>query len=237
MRNRSHTRSAPNQVVLGVLVIAMGLLFLLDNLGIIDFRHALAFWPLAFIVAGIIKLFDTSSQSGYVVGVVLIGVGVTLILKRLGYLYISWNTMWPLLLIALGGVLLFRAATGGRGQYAAGPSLKDEAGSDSVVDVTAILGGFERRIVTPAFRGGEVQAILGGCTLDMRNSSIENEAVLHVFALFGGISIKCPPDWTVVLHGTPILGGVDEKTAAPPDASKRLVITGYVIMGGLEVTN
>jgi hypothetical protein len=86
-------------------------------------------------------------------------------------------------------------------------------------------------------RGGEVTAILGGCTLDMRGSSIEGEAVLNVFAVCGGISIKCPPDWTVVLHGTPILGGFDEKTAPAPDSAKRLVVKGYVIMGGLEVTN
>jgi hypothetical protein len=55
MRSSSRTRSVPSQVVLGVLVIAMGLLFLLDNLGMIDFRRALAFWPMVFIIAGAVK--------------------------------------------------------------------------------------------------------------------------------------------------------------------------------------
>jgi hypothetical protein len=71
----------------------------------------------------------------------------------------------------------------------------------------------------------------------MRGSSIEGEAVLNVFTVCGGITIKCPPDWTVVLHGTPILGGFDEKTATPPDTSKRLIVKGYAILGGLEVRN
>jgi predicted membrane protein len=234
MRSSSRTRSVPSQVVLGVLVIAMGLLFLLDNLGVIDFRRALAFWPMVFIIAGVVKLFDTSSRNGHVVGVVLIAVGVTMMLHRFGFFYLSWETMWPLLLIGLGALVVYRAIAGRR---EAVPSLKDEPGSDAIIDVTAILGGFERRIVTPALRGGEVTAILGGCTLDMRGSSIDGEAVLNVFAVCGGISIKCPPDWTVVLHGTPILGGFDEKTAPAPDSAKRLVVKGYVIMGGLEVTN
>ena len=109
--------------------------------------------------------------------------------------------------------------------------------SDTVVDITAILGGFDRRLTTPNFRGGEVTAIMGGCNLDLRASSIEGDAVINVFAVMGGITIKCPPDWTVVLQGTPIMGGFDEKTITPPNNAKRLIINGYAIMGGVEVRN
>jgi predicted membrane protein len=78
---------------------------------------------------------------------------------------------------------------------------------------------------------------MGGCSLDMRTASIQGEAVINVFAFWGGVTIKCPPDWTVVLQGTPIMGGFEEKTATPPDGSKRLVIRGYAVMGGVEVRN
>jgi predicted membrane protein len=234
MENNNGARGAQSQVLLGVLVIAFGLLFLLDNLDIIDFKRALAFWPIAFIVAGAVKLFDTSSRNGHVIGVALIGAGVLMIVQRLGFFHVSWQTVWPLLLIGLGGIVVYRALVGPR---LAARDLKGDVASDAVVDVTAIFGGLERRVVTPAFRGGEVTAIFGGCTLDMRGASIEGEAVLNVFAVCGGIEIKCPPDWTVILHGTPILGGFDEKTAAPPDRSKRLVVTGYAILGGVDVHN
>jgi predicted membrane protein len=234
MKNNNGTRNAQSQVLLGVLVIAMGALFLLDNLDIIDFHRALSFWPLAFIIAGIVKLFDTSSQNGYAIGIALVAVGVAMILNRLGFFYVSWHTVWPLILIALGGMVVYRAVAARR-QPASWSKL--EPGSDSVVEVTAIFGGLERRVVTPAFRGGDVTAIFGGCELDMRGSSIEGEAVLNVFTVCGGITIKCPPDWTVILHGTPILGGFDEKTATPPDTSKRLIVKGYAILGGLEVRN
>jgi len=234
MRRDRTRRSVPSQVVLGLMVIAMGTLFLLDNLGILEFRRGLAFWPLVFIIAGVVKMVDTGSRRGYVTGLALVAVGAALMANRLGYWYVSFNTLWPLLLIGLGGMVLFRALAGRR-MHAV--PLKDEPASDGVVDVTAILGGVERRVTSQAFHGGEVTAIMGGCELDMRGASIEGEALLNVFAVFGGITIKVPPDWTVVLHGTPILGGFDEKTAAAPDASKRLVIRGYVMLGGLEVRN
>lgn len=233
--------SMPSQVILGALVVGLGMLFLLDNLDILDFHRAFSFWPVAFIAIGAAKLLDTNSPNGVVTGTVLIAVGVMLTLNRLGFVYLSWRTIWPILLILLGGAVIYKAVRGRRVIESA--KLADDGikpgddGSDSVVDVTAILGGFERRITSQNFRGGEITAVMGGCELDMRGSSIDGEAVINVFAAMGGISIKVPPDWTVVLHGTPILGGFEEKTIAPPNNAKRLIIKGYAIMGGVEVRN
>jgi predicted membrane protein len=253
MKNDNFSRGLPSQVVMGLLVIAMGLLFLLDNLDIIDFHHAIAFWPMVFIVAGLVKMFDTGSPNNYLVGGFLVAIGAVMVSNRLGLFYVSWHTLWPLMLIGIGVLVLYRAVDAGRRRQGrvdlrksgapAGAGWQQtgafagKSGADDVVDITAILGGFERSITSPAFRGGEVSAILGGCELDMRGASIDGEAVLNVFVFMGGITIKCPPDWTVVLHGSPIIGGFEEKTAHPLQNNKRLIVTGYVILGGLEVRN
>lgn len=228
------SRSMPGQVILGLVVIGMGLLFLLDNLDIIDFHRAFSFWPVFFMVLGTAKLLDTQAPNRVLSGSALIGLGVLLTLHRMGYIYFSWREVWPLGLILLGGAVIAKAVSGRR---TLGLAMVAEQGSDSVVDITAILGGFQRRVTSPNFRGGEITAVMGGCELDMRGSSIEGEAVINVFAAMGGISIKVPADWTVILHGTPILGGFGEKTIAPPNDAKRLVIRGYAIMGGVDVRN
>jgi hypothetical protein len=228
------TNRAANQVVLGLLVVGMGILFLLDNLDILNVRHAIGFWPLFFIVAGCAALLGNGPRSGNYMGGVLIAVGVLMALGRMGFFYISWSTLWPLVMIALGGLVLFRSLGPGR---VARPGGAADAGPENVVDIVAVLGGFERRVNTQDFRGGEITAVMGGCALDLREASIVKEAVINVFAIWGGINIKVPPDWTVILHGTPVMGGFAEKTVTPPDASKRLVITGYAIMGGVEVRN
>ncbi|MGJ9419656.1 LiaI-LiaF-like domain-containing protein [Massilia sp. CMS3.1] len=241
---RRANRGATSQVLMGVLVIALGLLFLLDNLDIIHVRDALAFWPLIFIFAGVAKLLDTTTPNGYLLGLAGIGIGVTMILQRLGIIDFSWRAAWPLVLIAVGAMVVYRAMTGQRtARFGVvvlddKDKMKDTAGVEAQsVDVTAVLGGFERRVHTQDFRGGEVTAVMGGCSLDMRGASMTGEAVLHVFAFWGGVTLKVPPDWTVVLQGTPIMGGFDEKTVTPPDNSKRLVVRGYAIMGGVEVRN
>ncbi|MEO7493508.1 MAG: DUF5668 domain-containing protein [Massilia sp.] len=231
MRNETSRRNG--QVVLGILAIVIGVLFLLDNLHIVNIGNVMRLWPIVLIVFGAVKLSDTRSPKGVMIGMGLIGAGTLMTLSRL--FDFSLRAWWPLFVIG-AGILLMARALGARRPLAA-YALKDGGGSDSVIDISAILGGFERRISTLDFRGGEVQAIMGGCALDMRGASIEGEAVLKVFAMFGGISIKVPPDWTVIMQGTPIMGGFEEKTAVPPDASKRLVIQGVAIMGGVEVRN
>ena len=229
-------RGVTSQVLMGVLVIGIGLLFLLDNLDIIEVHDALAFWPLVFIFAGIAKLLDTSTPNGYLIGLAGIGIGTAMILNRLGIIYFSWRQAWPLVLIAVGAMVVYRAMRGERRPVHG--VVDDQPGEAAqMVDVTAVLGGFERRVHTQDFRGGEITAVMGGCTLDMRGASIQREATINVFAFWGGVTLKCPPDWTIVLQGTPIMGGFEEKTVAPPDSSKRLVIRGYAIMGGVEVRN
>ncbi len=227
-------KSVPGQVILGVFVIGLGILFLLDNLNIFDFHRAVSFWPAVFILIGVVKLLDTRSPNGILLGTVFTGVGIGLTLNRLGLLNFDWSMVLPLLAIGAGAVMVFRSLTGRRTVESA---MKVDDGSDSVVEATAVLGGFERRVTSQNFRGGEVTAVMGGCELDLRKSSIDGEAVINVFVAMGGITLKVPPDWTVILHGTPIMGGFDEKTIAPPNDSKRLIIKGYAIMGGVEVRN
>jgi predicted membrane protein len=232
MENNSNRASS--QVVLGLLVVVMGVLFLLDNLDILNVRHAIGFWPLVFLVAGCAALFGNGPRSGNYLGGVLVAIGILMIVGRMGFLTISWGTLWPLVMIALGGLVLYRSLGPGR---VAREGVVAGASPDNVVDIVAVLGGFERRVSAQDFRGGEITAVLGGCELDLREASIVKDAVLNVCAILGGINIKVPHDWTVVLNGTPVMGGFAEKTARPPDAGKRLVITGYAIMGGVEVRN
>jgi hypothetical protein len=72
----------------------------------------------------------------------------------------------------------------------------------------------------------------------LRHAAIDGEAVIDVFALWGGIEIRVPEDWSVESRVVPILGGVDDKTRPPQGASRhRLVLRGFVIMAGVEVKN
>ena len=59
-----------------------------------------------------------------------------------------------------------------------------------------------------------------------------------MFAMWGGIEMRVPEDWTVSRRVTPLLGGVEDKTRPPQGASAhRLMLRGFAIMGGVEIKN
>jgi predicted membrane protein len=211
---------------------------LLDNLGWLDLDLRIHVIPIVLIAVGILKVLQTRTQSGTVVGGVLILAGALIMLKSLGFLYIDWRTLWPLFIIGAGVAVVFKSATSRKTQ-GQGDGLLDKETDESVINLTAIMGGYKRRVTTQDFRGGEITAIMGGGDLDLRQASINGDAVLNLFAFCGGITIKVPVDWTVVLEGTPIMGAFEEKTVPPTAISsgKRLILRGYVIMGGVEVRN
>lgn len=246
----------------GILFVMIGLVFLLGNLGFVDVDKILRFWPVILIALGVFRLVESGDHFGESSGIFWIVVGSLFLLGSLGILRVAMRDLWPVVMIGIGALMLWRttlarreraesrsdkwdfsptgssgpSGMGGTGPSAASPT---PASSNSILSATAILGGVERRNNSQDFRGGDATAIMGGCEIDLRAASITNphEPVLEVFALWGGIEIRVPPDWTVVSKVDPILGGFEDNTQPPKDETKRFIIRGTVVMGGIEVTN
>lgn len=236
---KTRERNPATQMIIGLFVIGLGMLFLLDNLGWLDLDLRVHIIPTVLIGAGILKVMQTRTQSGIVIGGVMIAAGSLIMLKEMGFIDIGWRTLWPMLMIGAGVAVVYKSATNRKAFANKSFDPLEKTDLESAVNYTAIMGGFKHRITTQDFRGGEITAIMGGCDLDLRQSSINGDAVLNVFAMCGGITIKVPIDWTVVFDGTPIMGAFDEKTvpSTGPGSGKRLIVRGYVIMGGMEVRN
>ncbi len=94
-----------------LLLIVIGIIFLLENLGILQgsaWDLILRLWPLLLVVMGVDGLIR---RDGFIVPVLFIGIGALLLLDNLGYLAISVLdfilSLWPVLLIAIGFDLVF----------------------------------------------------------------------------------------------------------------------------------
>ena len=247
-RRRARSHSPLKHVAAGLILMGIGVIFLLGNMGYLDVRQAFAFWPVILIIFGAIKIVE-SRDHGRTAGIFWVVIGLLFLLGSFGIIRMTFRELWPILLIGIGALTLWRAALVRRERsclWSPGPASPEGSSdanttsSNSVLSAKAILGGVERRIISEDFRGGDVTAIMGGCNLDFRSALIKppNQAVLEVFALCGGIEIRVPEDWTVVSELEVILGGVDERKAGPPkDESKRLILRGKVLMGGVEVKN
>ena len=238
---------ARSRIWSATILIALGVLFLLDRLGVLDFGHFLhRWWPSVLIVIGLFQLLRSGGRR-WGGPMLLICVGVLFQVSHL-HVFAWWRAenLWPLVLIAVGVGLLI-----GRARPAAPPEGTTSAEEASeVVDAFVLWSGLERTVTSKKFRGGDATAFMGGIQLDLRQAELASgEQVLHLTAILGGIEVRVPESWQVAVEGTPLLGGIGDKRApaaarsAPPDAAApdvsipagRLRIRGFALMGGVEV--
>ena len=229
----------------GFIIVVIGIAILLHHLGILPFDPLTRFWPLILVVFGVMNLMN---RSGSFFGLILILAGIVLQLNALGITHLSMGDLWPIAIIAVGLLLMWGSLeTRGflRGKAKAFRDFKDHvtgaSGPLTMLNAVAVFGGCERRVAGENFQGGRATAVFGGIELDFRDADMENEAILEVNCVFGGVEIRVPETWHVHSRNLPVFGGYEDKTRHPNNPAvgspKTLIVTGMVVFGGIEIKN
>lgn len=213
------------RVWIGLSFIIFGIGFLLQQAGFWDFSDIFtSFWPLIFIIIGIIQL---SNRSMF--GLIFILFGGAFLLND----WLNINLMsyfWPLLLIVIGIIFLFSRT-----------NRKKSLHSDRSIQAVSLFSGTELKSHSQNFEGGSVTSIFGGADIDLRDIMItDKEATLELTAIFGGISLYVPQDVRIEVTGIPLFGGWENKTRQVVDESETfplLRIKCLAAFGGVEVNN
>lgn len=261
MERRARCYTPGRHLFSGMIFVIIGVVFLLGNMGVLEVDRILRFWPVILIALGAFRLIESGDDFGESSGIFWIIIGGFLLLGTMGILRVAFRELWPIVLIGFGALMLWRASLSKRSgeSWSFRPTTDDpkpssstkapatdepaddgNASSSSHFTASAFLGGFERRINSHDFRGGDASVFMGGGKIDLRGASITppHEAIIKVSAIFGGIEIRIPDDWTVVSEIELTLGHFEDKKAEQPKVeTKRLIIRGSVIMGGIEVRN
>lgn len=225
------------RLVLGLLIVALGGIFLAGNLGWLESRELLHwFWPIAFVVVGLVVLLQPGGGPTRWWGLVWILAGAWIWADRAGWVEVDfWEVFFPAVLLLVGGSLVWRALAGGR----AAPVARSDGDPEAYLHSFALMAGNELRSVSRSFRGADLGAFMGAVVLDLTSSKMEgDQAVIDTYALWGGIEIRVPPDWMVTGKVFPLMGAFEDKTRpAAGEPAKHLVVRGVVVMGGIEVKN
>lgn len=236
-------RSTPPSFVMALVFIVGGVLFFLNNLGLIEIHSIWAYWPFILIAVGVSKLLGQRGPLATSWATLLILGGGILLLSNLGFLHLRMRTLWPLAVIAIGFLMLTKAFGVPRCRKAAATSgFGDELPySDRFLRDWTVFGGVKRSIDSQDFQGGELMSVFGGIEIDLRRAGIisrDRPVVIDANAVFGGISIKVPDNWRVAVRGVGVFGGYEDKTVRPRQSEAGLpllVITGHAAFGGVVV--
>jgi predicted membrane protein len=217
--------------VFGAIAVVLGVLLLLRNFGYIRY-FSVDIFPLLLLVLGLASLLGGSSRPGRVGGGVLSVIGGYWLASNLGLAPYRFRDVWPAALILLGLFFLWRALSH--------PRQAADALPEGRINETVVFGGGKKTIASQRFRGGEIYAFCGGHEIDFRPADIDGEvAVIDATAVLGGVELRIPENWDLSVEGAAVFGGYEDKTSHPRegDATKRLVVRGLALFGGVEVKN
>ena len=225
----------PN-LVIGLTIMSVGLVLLLDTLGIRDAATMLKFWPALIVLFGaslVAQAFRPVDPAA----------------PRRG------NGGVPCFFLFLLGVAMFASFGFPFGTEA-------RALGDQRASATSVMGNTSTK-VSGDVRRGRVAAVMGKSSLDLRQVNLGPGEVMtvDVFVTMGRATVRIPDGWVVDTGALPVMGSVDEErfppsdpgtsveqpkegqAAAGPAAAQppatgpppRLRLRGFVMMGKVEV--
>lgn len=213
-----------SRMLMGVVLVALGLVFLLDRAGVVDAGSLIStWWPAVVVVAGLLALTDRprrpiTASVLLVVGVVLLSITTGLLAEE------ALSVLGPIALIALG--LWF--VTGRRLPRSA-------VDSGDAVSATALFSGQEITNTSQQFQGGTLAGVFGGVTLDLLHAHPAPDAEVNATGLFGSVEITVPDDWRVMIDGPAIFGGLENDAIASDADAPTLKVRALAMFGGVEV--
>jgi predicted membrane protein len=235
--------SNAKRLVFGVLIMCLGAVLLTNNLGLLpwELKNIIFSLPMLAIAIGLLSLSGKNSFTG----IILIFIGIFFLIPEIfTFTFGFTHLFWPVLLIAIGLVIIFRHSFGIAGHMHAvriKDAFSEKKTSDDCIEEVNIFGGSKQRFMSQNFKGGRITSIFGGSELDLTQSKLaEGTNILELVCIFGGSSIIVPPDWHIRSEVVSILGGFADKrhintNTASKEKDRELIIKGVAILGGGEV--
>lgn len=211
-----------------LLLILAGGLLLGFNLNIIPIEYKPIFisWQMLLIAIGLCEIV----KKHFAGGVILIGIGAFFILPVVSNIYpdflggnaISIRQYWPVLLILVGILLIFKKKKRERnndGCYDNEKHSKQYIYSSEVNDAgdkineNIIFNGSKLIVLSPRFKGGEANALFGEIKIDLRKAKLSEEGIniLKTACLFGSIILYIPSEWRLKIDRSVVFGSVEDK--------------------------
>ncbi len=243
----------------GLMLIAAGTVLLAYKMGA-PIPHWIFTWPVLLIAIGLLT--GIKSRFHNPGAFIMIAVGGIFLLDQMNPALNFHNYILPAILIAVGLIYVLRPKNSctGRSRRRFRNMMFDDApsttpapkkyGDENVynaseehaeyLDISAVLGGVKKIILSKNFKGGEINCFMGGAEINLSQADIQQPVSLEVNNIFGGTKLVLPSDWYVKNDINAVFGGVEDKrhiTNQTPDLSKTIRLKGNCVFGGIEISN
>jgi len=218
------------RIIWGLVLVALGVLFGLNELNILPFELFFkGWWTLFIIVPSLVGLFTERDKLGNLIGL-LFGVFFLLCAWDILSYSLLWELALPVVIVIVGLKLIFSSKK---------PQAEGTAPTDTPVGTprgVAVFSGQELRFSGQVFHGAEAIAVFGGVELYAGDALIQSDCTIRTTAVFGGVDIHLPPTVNVKVISSGLFGGVEEKHAhAPIEGAPTVYVYATAVFGGVDI--
>lgn len=219
-------------MIIGLLVIAIGVVYAGDILGFWNIDFSLeGWWTLFIIVPAVVSMISGGVNE---FNVIVAGIGILLLVGAQDLLPDGggYKLVFPYILIVAGFFILIKknkkpSEKGNRGMFSGNNGEK----------YFAIFGGNIPQLDGIDFRGARTFAIFGGIELRLENSNIKRDCSIEAYSIFGGTDIILPVNVHVSVSSIPVFGTVENKFASEVEktSAPTVYIRAVSVFGGTEI--
>lgn len=236
------------KVVAGILVIAFGIIYLINETGT-PMPKWIFTLPMFILALGFVVLIKHKFKM--MGGWILMAIGGVLMANEFYPESINSNLIWPIVIILIGLKLVFKSKNNYKEKHKKWQKFKqhrkcsnpsdylNEVSDTDFVDTVSLFGGVSKNIVTKNFKGADIVTVFGGAEINMLQADFENEAIMEVTCVFGGVSLIIPANWQLKTDSlVTAFGSIEDKrqlSSSSENAEKTLVVRGNCIFGGIEI--
>ena len=219
-----------SKIIWGLVLVAAGVLFGLNAVGVTDVKVFFdGWWTLFIIIPCFVGLFTDRNKTGNLIGLLL---GVILLLCCQDILDFSaiWKLVLPVVVVIIGFSLIF----GGFGFRGRRFEVKNNSGN--VSSGFAAFSGKTMKFDGEVFRGAEITAVFGGVKCDLTNAVFEGDTVINATSVFGGVDVIVPAGVNVKVRSDSLFGGVSDRNRVNTDGNPYTVyVNATCIFGGVDI--
>ncbi len=222
-----------SSIIWGIVLIAAGLAFGLNALGVTNIDVFFdGWWTLFIIIPCGIGLITERDKTGNLIGF-LIGVCLLLSAQDILDFSVIWKLVLPIIIIVIGIKMIAGGLFGGKSHKV---QKEIEASGLSCHSSFAAFTGTKVNFDGQSFFGAELNAVFGGIDYDLCNAIISQDCVIHATAIFGAIDIHLPENVNVKITSNSIFGGVAcKRSNAHIEGAVTVYINGSGIFGRVDV--
>lgn len=224
-------------IVWGVAIIALGVIFGGNAIGLFNFNVFFdGWWTLFIIVPSCISLITEKER---LVSLAFLSAGVILLLAAQNvFSYdVAWKAILAVALILFGISILIKTVFHSDSDKEIEKKVKEVENDKTMDSQMAVFSGNERTYNNEVFSGSNLMAVFGGADLDLRDAVFKKDVVIKAFALFGGIDIIVPDDVQIKIKSAFFFGGVSDERKNPSKGKYTIYIDAAGGFGGVSITD